>query len=71
MFLRMAFVHVTLESACQLEDPIAARRELVLLAPISAWLAGESRCSAAVLAQALRQVGRAALASLSSRSGAH
>jgi AcrR family transcriptional regulator len=37
----------------------------VLLAPVTAWLVGESRCSATLLAQALRQVSRAALASLS------
>jgi hypothetical protein len=38
----------------------------ILLAPIAAWLTGESRCSAAVLAHALRQVGRGALAALTS-----
>jgi AcrR family transcriptional regulator len=39
----------------------------ILLAPVAAWLAQESRCSAAALAHGLRQVGRAALASLRSR----
>ena len=37
----------------------------LLLAPVTAWLVGESRCSAALLAHALRQVSRGALASLS------
>jgi len=36
----------------------------VLLAPVVAWLAGESRCSAEALAQGLRKVARGALASL-------
>lgn len=36
----------------------------VLIAPVTAWLIGESRCSAGVLARALRQVSRGALASL-------
>jgi AcrR family transcriptional regulator len=38
-----------------------------LFAPIAAWLVGESRCSAAVLAPALRRVGRGVLASLHAR----
>jgi AcrR family transcriptional regulator len=36
----------------------------MLLAPVTAWLAGESRCSVEALAHALRRVGRGALASL-------
>lgn len=37
----------------------------LLLAPVVAWLAGESRCSSQTLATALRQVGVAALQSMS------
>lgn len=36
----------------------------ILLAPVAAWLAGESHCTAEALAHGLRQVGRGALASL-------
>jgi len=39
----------------------------ILLAPVSAWLCGESRCTAEVLALALRRVGRAALAAMDAR----
>jgi AcrR family transcriptional regulator len=39
----------------------------VLLAPVAAWLTGESRCTASALAPALRQVARATLASMSPR----
>ena len=36
----------------------------ILLAPITAWLMGESRCEARVLAEALRRVARATVAAL-------
>jgi AcrR family transcriptional regulator len=36
----------------------------ILLAPVAAWLAGDSHCTAEALAHGLRQVGRGALASL-------
>jgi AcrR family transcriptional regulator len=36
----------------------------LLIAPVIAWLVGESRCSAAVLARALRRVSRGALAAM-------
>jgi AcrR family transcriptional regulator len=39
----------------------------VLLAPVAAWLAGESRCTAGVLAAALRQVARGSMASMRPR----
>ena len=41
----------------------------ILLAPVAAWMAGESRCSAEALARALRRVGRGALASLQCPAG--
>lgn len=41
----------------------------LLIAPVTAWLMGESRCSAPVLARALRQVSRAALAAMNARQG--
>lgn len=39
----------------------------MLLAPVTAWLAGESRCSSQTLAPALRRVGVAALEAMSLR----